>query len=946
MKKLTSFCTFILFNLTCLFSYGQSPPPTVTSFTPMFGPAGTTVKIIGNSFNTTPANNVVYFGATKATVTAATSSTLTVTAPVGATYQYISVTDPTYPGTAYSTKQFLETFSCGGAIGSGSFSVKSDITSGTKPNGNGECDLDGDGKMDMVTANGTSNTISVFRNTSTIGSISFAAKVDYTTGTAPTNVAFGDFNGDGKMDIAVCNITSGTVSVFKNTCSVGTISFAAKVDFTVGTNPWMLTVNDMNADGQPDIIVGNKGAANVGILRNTSSGPTISFAAQVTFATATLPFGVAVGDLDGDGRPDVVTANEGSNSISVLRNLGGLSFAAKVDFTTGSLPVSVAIGDLDGDGYPDIASANGTAISVFKNTGNLTININTFATKVDFTVGSSPWCVAMADLDGDGKPDLAVANTSDNTVSLLKNTSTTGVIDATSFAAKVDLTAGTTPYCVALGDLDGDGKPDVAAANSASNTVSCFRNLIHVTPTMTSANSTTICSGTEVSLAFTSDISSTYTWIAANNPNTTGESTTIQTGNLLTDVITNNTVSVQTVTYTVTPTSIANGCAGTPQTITVKVNPLPVVSFSGLASNYCINASMQTLTGSPAGGTFSGAGISGNNFTPSVAGSGTHTVTYTYTNGNSCTNTASSTTQVAPLPITPSICLVTVDSLSKYNIIFWDKSSYVHGDTFLVYRDTANNNFALVGKVPFDSLSMFSDTMRTLYSANGNPNVSSWRYKIAVKDTCGNISAKSPYHQTIFYQNNGSNFNWSHYQIEGQSIPVPSLSNYLFQRDNLSTGVYATIQTLSASSTLYTDPAYTTYQNTATWRVITTWTISCTATLINPKDPAINTIALNSSRSNIYRVNNPTSVNETSLNNLISVSPNPGNGAFTIQMNNAQLSNNNYQISMYNMMGENVYSSISSSKSSTINLDVPNGIYFLQLKTNEGTAVKKIIVSK
>jgi hypothetical protein len=193
------------------------------------------------------------------------------------------------------------------------------------------------------------------------------------------------------------------------------------------------------------------------------------------------------------------------------------------------------------------------------------------------------------------------------------------------------------------------------------------------------------------------------------------------------------------------------------------------------------------------------------------------------------------------LPLTPSICVATVDSLGINNVIYWDKSNYISGDVFKVYRDIGNNNYAILDSVPFDSLSMFTDTLRTLYSANGNPNVSQWKYKISVTDTLGNESLLSPYHQTIFVQNNLANFSWNHYQIEGQITPVPALINYEFLRDTLNNGSWANIQTLSASSTSFTDPTFSNFQNTATYRIETTWNISC--------DPSRGII--NTTRSNI-----------------------------------------------------------------------------------------------
>ena len=111
-------------------------------------------------------------------------------------------------------------------------------------------------------------------------------------------------------------------------------------------------------------------------------------------------------------------------------------------------------------------------VSVYKNTSALgTIS---YADRVSFDVGTNPEHAAIGDLDGDGKPDLIIANSGDNTISVLRNTSTSGVIDATSFAAKVDYITGTRPRSVAIGDLDGNGKQDIAVANGDDKLNFCF----------------------------------------------------------------------------------------------------------------------------------------------------------------------------------------------------------------------------------------------------------------------------------------------------------------------------------------------------------------------------------------------------------------------------------------------------------------------------------------
>jgi hypothetical protein len=282
------------------------------------------------------------------------------------------------------------------------------------------------------------------------------------------------------------------------------------------------------------------------------------------------------------------------------------------------------------------------------------------------------------------------------------------------------------------------------------------------------------------------------------------------------------------------------------------------------------------------------------------------------------------------------MCEVTVDSLSKYNVVVWDKPANAPINSFLIYRDTANNAYGLIGNVPYDSLSQFIDTLRTKYAANGDPNATTWKYKIAIKDTCGNISAMSPYHKTLFIQNNSGNFNWNDYQIEGQGVPVPALSNYLFQRDNTSNGNWTTIGTLSASSLSYTDGAYSTYQNTATWRVRTVWNIACTPTI---KYPVPNATTVNTSKSNTFRTM-LTAVNETSIVSSVNISPNPNPGQFKIQSSESIQS-----IEVFNVYGEKVYLQSVNNKSCIATLDVPNGIYFLKVISERGTVVKKVVIN-
>jgi hypothetical protein len=480
--------------------------PSITSFSPVTGAVGSEVIIAGTNFNETATDNIVFFGATKATVTSASANQLKVTVPSGATYAPITVLNSTTSFLAYSTGNFTPSFASDkGRVNSSFFTTKVDLPAASKPQFAAVSDLDGDGKAELVSVNTTSNSISVFRNTSTGGKVSYDAKVDYATGTNPLSVAVGDLDGDGKSDIAVANKDNASVCVFLNTSTGSTLSFAAKADFPSGQNPTYVAIGDLDGDGKADLAIANSTSNNVSVLRNNGSTGTVAFAAKVDFAVGANPQAVAIADVDGDTRADLAVANYRSNNVSILRNAGAagkINFAPKVDLVSGFGPFSIAIGDLDGDLLADLAvvSQTGDSFSVFR---NVTTNGKlAYAARADYATGKSPYSIALGDLDGDGKPDVAVANQLSDNASVFSNNSTTGAI---SFASKIDFVTGKTPFAVAISDADGDGKSDlvVSSASSAANAVSVFRNNPVLPPTITSFTPVTAASGATVTITGT-----------------------------------------------------------------------------------------------------------------------------------------------------------------------------------------------------------------------------------------------------------------------------------------------------------------------------------------------------------------------------------------------------------------------------------------------------------
>ncbi|MEO6104331.1 MAG: FG-GAP-like repeat-containing protein, partial [Pseudoxanthomonas sp.] len=415
-------------------------------------------------------SNIVFFGATRATVTNATENSLTVTVPVGATYQPISVLNSSTLLTGYSASPFVTTFSPNNSnISKTFFSSQLDLSPASSSFAEYMTtgDIDGDGKADVVSVNSdvAGSNVSIFRNISNSGAASFDAKIELQFGGAPTGIVVRDLNGDGKPEVIA--LDAAKVSIFGNTSSSGNISFAPKVDLTI-TNGGSITVGDLDNDGKPDVVVCIRQSKIVSVFRNTSTNGTLSFANAIVAVTlsANSPENTTIGDFDSDGKADLAVVNKATATVSVFRNIstpGNIAFGTALVLTAGDKPESSAIGDFDGDGKPDIAVANSKSntVHVFQNTTSG--NTISFTAKVDFAADAKVRNIAAADIDGDGKVDIVTAVLSIGTASVFRNTHTSGSISAASFAAKKLINAKLQDVNVT--DFDGDGRPDIAGTN-------------------------------------------------------------------------------------------------------------------------------------------------------------------------------------------------------------------------------------------------------------------------------------------------------------------------------------------------------------------------------------------------------------------------------------------------------------------------------------------------
>jgi len=410
------------------------------------GSAAFTLTVNGSGF---VAGSAVHWNGTARATTFVSSSKLTAS---------IATSDIAKPGTASvtvvspgpgggtSNVAFFEVSWPGLSVGL----ARADYGTGTTSDAVVVGDFNRDGKLDIAVMNSGNSTVGVFLGN---GDGTFQAQVEYPAPGFLNGMAVGDFNADGKLDlITVTDI--GEAWIFTGNGD-GTFQPAAFASYT-GSDATSVAVGDFNLDGKLDLAV-TDATSGVSIVLGNGNG---TFQAFTSLVLTTVPTSVATGDFNGDGKLDLALANTGSGSVSVLLGNGDGTFKVPVLYDVDD-PVSVTTGDLNGDDKLDLAVANkgSNTVSVLLGNGD-----GTFQPAVNYSVGTQPASVAVGDFNGDNKLDLAVANSGSNSVSVLL-----GNGDGT-FQAHLDFATGSHPVSVAVGDFDGIGRPDlaVAAVNVAS----------------------------------------------------------------------------------------------------------------------------------------------------------------------------------------------------------------------------------------------------------------------------------------------------------------------------------------------------------------------------------------------------------------------------------------------------------------------------------------------
>ncbi|MFI5187546.1 MAG: IPT/TIG domain-containing protein, partial [Chitinophagales bacterium] len=453
------------------FTYVIPKVPVITSVTPSSGPVGATITISGHDFNPDTALNYVYFGPAKAKLVSATANTLVVLVPHGAAYGNVSVTSNSLTG--FSPKSFIPTFSGGGDISLGSFSEVSTYQTYASPEGVCIADFDLDGKNDLgVTSSGYAG-IEIMRNTSDTVNISFDPIIGI-PGVYPSRIITStDMDGDGLKDAIAGGDYSGILSVYRNVSHPGSINFTDRLDYNMqglASPVNVITTGDIDGDGKPDLIL--VGYNHVSIVRNLSYPGKILLGIMNTMYLADMLKSVKLGDVDGDGKLDILLVSGSTDSVFILRNTssnGSFSFDPPVRLSdlvpnfTVSGSNDLCINDLDGDGRPEIAVTHidpSYSISILKN--NSTPGNLSFQLEKNLSIApAAPFTMGVEDLDGDGKPDLVFNSDGyGRYVSTIKNNSSP---DSLSFAQNIlfYFDGGLNPASFCTGDINNDGRPEI-----------------------------------------------------------------------------------------------------------------------------------------------------------------------------------------------------------------------------------------------------------------------------------------------------------------------------------------------------------------------------------------------------------------------------------------------------------------------------------------------------
>lgn len=607
--------------------------PVIQNVEPLIAAPNDTIVITGSGFNSTPSNLDVWFGPVKGTVVSSSEYAIEVRVPAQASLRMVEVVNRVTRLSARAPLKFMpslqtETFSTTKFAAPVTFSASEELWDLCT------CDLNADGKPDIAatkfsSASSTfvnSTDIMLLQNNSTPGNLTAASFQKFDKSNMPVlNLAFGsdhvvcgDLQGDGYPELVVTRAgsTRNSIHIFRNT-SVGTtlnFTLAAPLLLDVGHFATRMVLRDLNRDGKPEIIVTNSFNDLLYVFINQSSGGTLSFnptplklSIKIGAGDILTTYEAEIIDLNGDNLPEIIINQFQTNDLYVLRNesTGTISFATaqKISLPGGLNRLTSA--DFNQDGKLDLAitSTLNNQVDILLNQTATGASTFTFAPSISMITSTGPWGIDVSDIDGDGDPDFTIANRNQTAINVFLHN---GNFASPGFA-KVDVSTTLPARNLKTGDLDGDGKADIAyiAFNNASSTtqVGILRSTACHKPQIRNEEPLVICNGQTQQLTTAPAPNVTFSWtrngaaIGDNNPylNITAPGT-----------------------YVVTATGESGACVIASDPVVVNFDAANAPATPTITANtpLCIGGTLTLQTETVAGATYLWSGP--NDFTSAV----------------------------------------------------------------------------------------------------------------------------------------------------------------------------------------------------------------------------------------------------------------------------------------------------------------------------------------
>ncbi|MBL7901315.1 MAG: SBBP repeat-containing protein [Bacteroidia bacterium] len=731
--------------------------------------------------------------------------------------------------------------------------------------------------------------------------------------------------------------------------------------------------------------VSGSSAAGCPALNNVVSHVTVFTTPTVTINSGSLCTGQSFTLVPGGANTYTI-----SGGLTVVSPSVNSTYSVTGTSSLGCVSANTAVSQLTVNLTPTVSALGGTICSgdVFTITAS---GANTYT----YSSGSNtvnPLVNSNYSISGTSSLGCVSANTAVITVSV--NASPSITVNSGNLCLGQSFTispSGAQTYAISGGTAVVSPSVNTSYSVTGTNSLGCVSHTpaiasVSVIPNPTvSVNSSSLCSG--VSLTLQASGASTYSWSTGANsssivvsPSITSTYTVTGTSGNSCSAIAISTVSIPTpVNPSITPSSIFF-CMGNSLTLTASgapsyswnngsqnssiiVSPVNTSTYSVIGTSGpggCSNTAVYVVTVNPSPTvSISGPGLVCAGFASTLSALGAlsftwntgamsqfivvnPTVTSNYTvvgmNFEGCTDTAFyqlNTTSLA----TPSLCLVTVDSLSNYNEVYWDKTLFPQADTFIVYRETSASIYTPIAHIPKNAFSSYVDTNRSIGPITGNPNFSLHRYKLQYIDSCGNLSAMSPFHESVKITDNlTGNFSWNYYAIEGVG-PLQTL-NYVLTRRNVVSGITVTVAV--AAGNQLSDPQYAALSATGNMK----WFVYADGFSCNPSLKTSETAAVKSrtKSNNTNERQFPTGIEQQiELIKHLIIYPNPANDLVNIK---APGELEQIKLQIMDLAGRQVFEdNFSGSNYSLDTREMNNGIYLLTLSVNGKTAVhEKIII--